>query len=41
MIENDERNYINFLITLFNYGHISDIKTKEIKKQETTEGSGS
>ncbi|WP_054844849.1 hypothetical protein [Sulfuracidifex tepidarius] len=39
MVENDERRYINFLIDVFNYGHIPDDKTEEIKRKETPERS--
>jgi len=39
MVEKDERNYINFLIDLFNHGYIPDSKTKETEEQEASKGS--
>lgn len=39
MVENDERRHINFLIDVFNYGYLSNDKTKEIERKETSERS--
>ncbi|AWR97346.1 glutamyl-tRNA reductase [Acidianus sulfidivorans JP7] len=40
-IKTDEKNYINFILELFNYGKLPDNETKEIKKEQINKRSSS
>lgn len=40
-VKTDEKNYINLILELFNYGELSSTETKKIKEEQISKGSGS